>query len=372
MSTARVRIILILFVATWLAVPALAAPPVRIKDLTDVEGVRRNPLIGYGLVVGLQGTGDGTQAKFTIQSIANLLRRSGIAVPPDEIRVRNVAAVLVTADLPPFVRAGQRIDVQVSSMGDAKTLQGGQLLLTPLTGPDGEIYAAAQGAVSLGGAFLGGGGGNSVQKNHPTAGRIAEGAVVERTVPFTLRAGVPFNLLLRQPDFATANRVAAVINDHFSAPVAHAEDATAVRITPPETLAGDPVGLLAQLEALEARPDVVARIAINERTGTVVMGNDVRVSRVALAHGNLSIEVRTQLEASQPGPFSQKGETVVLPQREVVATEEPSHVVTLEEGVSVAELVNALNALGVSSRDMIAILQAIQAAGALHAELVLM
>ena len=349
-----------------------AAPAVRVKDLTQVEGVRTNALIGYGLVVGLQGTGDGTQAKFTIQSLANLLRRSGVTVPQSAIRVRNVAAVMVTAELAPFARPGQTLDVQVSSVGDAKSLQGGTLLMTPLSGPDGNVYAVAQGSVSIGGAFLGGGGGNSVQKNHPTAGRIPEGGTVERQVPMTLGGLESIRLLLDQGDFATASRIATAVNTYFGGAVARAEDPTSVRIMPPPELALDPVRLIAEIEAIEVRPDDFARVVINERTGTVVMGNEVRVSRVALAHGNLTIEIDTFLEASQPAPFSEKGRTKVLPQRDVTTEEGPNSVLTLEEGISVSELVDALNALGVSSRDMIAIFQAMRAAGALHAELVVL
>jgi len=350
----------------------VASPEVRVKDLARVEGVRTNPLIGYGLVVGLQGTGDGTQAAFTIQSLANILRRSGIAVPASAVRVRNVAAVTVTTDLPPFVRPGQNLDVQVSSLGDAKSLQGGTLLMTPLLGPDGNTYAVAQGSVSLGGSFLGGGGGNAVTKGHPTAGRITGGAVVEREVPVTLAGISSFRLLLNEPDFVTSARIAAAINSEFGKKVARAEDPVGVVLTPPQEFVGDPVGLLARVEAVLVRPDGVARVVINEKTGTVVMGADVRVSKVALAHGNLTVEVRTRLEASQPAPLSEKGETVVIPRTEVTAEEGPNRVLTLEDGVSVGDVVNALNALGVSSRDMIAIFQAMRAAGALHAELVLL
>jgi flagellar P-ring protein precursor FlgI len=364
---------LIVAVAVFLAEPLLASPEVRVKDLASIEGVRPNPLIGYGLVVGLQGTGDGTQAAFTIQSLANLLRRSGVTVPQSSIRVRNVAAVMVTAELLPFARPGQALDVQVSSMGDAKSLQGGTLLMTPLLGPDGGTYAVAQGAVSIGGAFLGGGAaGNTLQKNHPTAGRIPGGAIVERSVPVDLASASTFRLLLDEPDFANASRIADAINASFGPGSARAEDPVGVRVFPPSSLAGDPVGLLAKVQAVEVRPDSLARVVINEKTGTVVMGSDVRVSKVALAHGNLTVEVRTRLEVSQPLPYSPKGETVTVPVEEVATTEEPNSVIALEEGVSVGEIVQALNTLGVSARDMIAIFQAMRAAGALHAELVIL
>jgi flagellar P-ring protein precursor FlgI len=365
-------LVLLIAVATSLAVRTPAAPGIRIKDLTDVEGVRSNPVFGYGLVVGLLGTGDGTQAKFTIQSLANMLRNQGVNVPQETIRVRNAAAVMVTADLPPFARPGQRIDVLVSSIGDAKSLQGGTLLMTPLQGSDGQYYAVAQGAVSIGGAFLGGSGGGSVQKNHPTAGRITGGAVVEREVAVDLASFASLRLLLHQPDFATAERVAGSINGDFGEQLAWAEDAGAVRLAFPTTLAGDPVALISRVEALVVRPDTAARVVINERTGTIVLGNDVRISTVALSHGNLTIDVRVDREVSQPGPFSDRGRTVVVENESVSTVEEPDTVMTLEEGISVGELVNALNDMGATSRDMIAILQAMKAAGALHAEIVLL
>ena len=349
-----------------------AAPSVRVKDLVDVEGVRANPLIGYGLVTGLQGTGDGTQAKFTIQSLANILRRSGVSVPESSIRVRNVAAVMVTAELAPFVRPGQRLDVQVASIGDAKSLQGGMLLMTPLYGPDGQIYGVAQGPVSIGGAFLGGGGGNSVQKNHPTSGRVPKGAVIEREVPVDLQGNDSFRLLLHNADFATAGRIADAINAELGGAVARAEDPVGVRVVPPARYEDDPVGLLAKVEAVEVRPDLSARVVINERTGTVVLGGDVRISEIALAHGNLQVEISTDFYASQPAPFSERGETVVVPEREVFAQEGPSHILTLGDGATVRDVVESLNALGVTPRDMIAIFQAMRAAGALHAELVVM
>jgi flagellar P-ring protein precursor FlgI len=347
-----------------------AAPSVRVKELATIQGVRSNPLFGYGLVVGLKGTGDGTQAEFTTQSLANLLRRSGVSVPQSAIRVRNVAAVMVTADLPPFTRAGQRLDVQVSSIGDAKSLQGGTLLIAPLQGPDGATYAVAQGAVSIGGAFLGGGGGNSVTKNHPTTGRIPGGAIVEREVAGAFGDAGEFRLLLNQPDFATASRIVGAVNSSFGSAVARAEDAVSIVIDPPAEFASSGVSLLARIQEIEVEPDASARIVINEKTGTVVMGNDVRISTVALAHGNLTVEVGTYYETSQPMPFSENGETVVVPQTELYAEEGANSVITLKEGATVSEIVESLNDLGVSARDMIAILQAIRSAGALHAEIV--
>jgi len=361
--------ILCLLLATTLAAPVQAAPKVRVKDLASVEGVRSNPLIGYGLVVGLKGTGDGTQAEFTVQSLANMLLRSGVSVPQSAMRVKNAAAVMVTVELPPFVRAGQRLDVQVASIGDAKSLQGGLLLMTPLNGPDGKTYAVAQGAVSIGGAFLGGGGGNSVQKNHPTAGRIPSGAIIERRIPQALNQLGELRLLLREPDFATAARLAEAINVRFGFELARAEDAVGIRLNPPASLAESPVELLADVQEVEVEPDTIAKIIINEKTGTVVMGNDVRISTVALAHGNLTVEVVRYKEFAPPGLFSE-GQATVVPQTEVSTREEPNSVITLEEGVTVSEVVEALNELGVSARDMIAIFQAMRAAGALYAEIV--
>jgi len=368
MSTLRSLTVLSML-AVMLVGAAHAAPMVRVKDLASVEGVRSNPLIGYGLVVGLKGTGDGTQAEFTIQSLANVLRRSGVSVPQSAIRVKNVAAVMITVELPPFARAGQRLDVQVASIGDAKSLQGGMLLMSPLIGPDGNTYAVAQGAVSIGGAFLGGGGGNSIQKNHPTAGRIPSGAIIERQVPQALHQLDELRLLLREPDFATSSRLAKAINQRFGFELAHAEDAVGIRLDPPEDLAANPVDLLADVQEVEVEPDSTAKIIINEKTGTVVMGNEVRISTVALAHGNLTVEVLKHNDFAPPGLFSE-GQATPVPQTELIAREGPNSVITLEDGVTVREVVEAFNDLGVSARDMIAIFQAMRAAGALHAEIV--
>lgn len=366
-----VRSLTLLFVAAlWM--PAIhSAPEVRIKDLARVEGVRGNPLIGYGLVVGLQGTGDGTQASFTIQSLANVLRRSGISVPAGSLRVKNVAAVMVTAELPPFARASQRLDVTVSSIGDAKSLRGGTLLMTPLSGPDGQVYAVAQGQISLGGGFTAGGGGSSVVNNHPTVGTIPMGAMIEHRVMLTLDSFQVVRLLINRPDFNTAHRVAEEINATFGPGTATAEDPATVRVDPPSGYADDLVGLISRLESIRVRPDAAARVVVNERTGTVVMGNQVRISTVALAHGSLTIEVDTTLDVSQPAPLSD-GETTIVPRTDIYVEEGPNRVIALEEGITVAELVQALNELGVSAGDMVAIFQAMSAAGALHAELVLL
>lgn len=342
----------------------------RIKDLVTVEGVRSNLLVGYGIVVGLKGTGDGDQTKFTVQSIVNMLERFGIRVPRAQVKLKNAAAVMVTAELPPFVKPGQRIDVLVSSIGDAKSLQGGTLLLTPLKGPDGQVYALAQGPVSIGG-FGAGGAGATVQVNHPTVGRVPNGAIVERTVPVALNGKEALTLSFRETDFTTVSRAVSAINAYLHGPFAQALDGRTIKLLVPPKYRGRVVALLADVGDLEVEPDVPARVVIDERTGTVVIGENVRVSRVAVAHGNLSVEIRETPQVVQPQPFA-RGETVVVPRTEVKAKEEKARVVVLEEGASIGELVRALNAVGATPRDLIAVLQAIKAAGALQAELVIM
>jgi len=341
----------------------------RIKDLVTVEGVRANQLVGYGLVVGLKGTGDGDQTKFTVQSVVNMLERFGIRVPRAQVKLKNVAAVMVTAELPPFVKPGQRIDVLVSSIGDAKSLQGGTLLLTPLRGPDGKVYALAQGPVSIGG-FGAAGAGAAVQVNHPTVGRVPNGAVVERAVPVNLNGRDHLLLSFRVTDFTTVSRAVSAINAALHGPYASALDGRTLRLTVPPAFRGRVVELLARVGELEVEPDMPARVVIDERTGTVVMGENVRISRVAVAHGNLSVEIRETPQVVQPQPFA-GGQTAVVPRTQIRAREQKARVVVLEEGASIGELVRALNAVGATPRDLIAVLQAIKAAGALQAELVI-
>ncbi|UCF66051.1 MAG: flagellar basal body P-ring protein FlgI [Acidobacteriota bacterium] len=343
---------------------------VPLRDIVDVYGVRDNQLVGYGLVVGLAGTGDGTQAKFTIQSLANALRRMGVVVPPAAIRVRNAAAVMVTADLPAFARPGTRIDVNVASVGDAKSLTGGTLLRTPLQGPDGRVYALAQGPLSLGGGFTASGGGASVSKNHTTAGTVPAGALVERSVGVDIAGRTTFDLQLREPAFTTAHRIEQALRQAFTDGVARAVDAGTVHVSVPSSLHDRPVEFLSLALAVEIRPDVPARVVLNERTGTVVLGGDVKLSRVAITHGSLTISVAETFAVSQPPPFSQQGETVVVPEGDVLADEEQARSLTVGEGTRVEDLVDALQKIGVTPRDMIAIFEAIRAAGALHAELV--
>ncbi len=351
-----------------LALPQFALA-VRIKDIAAFDGVRDNQLIGYGLVVGLNGTGDSDQTKFPVQSLVNTLERMGITINRADITVKNVAAVMVTAVLPPFAKQGNSIDVLVSSVGDSKSLAGGTLLMTPLKGADSQVYAVAQGGV-LTNSFSYGGQAASVQKNHPTAGRVPGGALVERELPNVLAGRNHLRLNLHQPDFTTAARVEAVINNRFKSAVASLTDPGSVQLTIPEEYQGKPVEFVAALERLEVTPDVMARVVLNERTGTIVMGENVRISTVAVSHGNLTLYVKETPQVSQPAPFSSTGDTKVVPRTTVKVTEEKKSLAVLQQGANIGDVVRALNALGVTPRDLIGIMQAIKAAGALNAELV--
>lgn len=361
-----------------LALPALLAfggtgalaAPVRVKELVDVQGVRENALYGYGLVVGLSGTGDSERVFFTSQSISGMLGRLGIRIDPKEVRVRNVAAVMVTARLPSFSRPGTRIDVNVSSMGNARSLAGGVLLISPLTGPDGVVYALAQGPVQAGG-FEAAAAGSRVQKNQPTSGSVPGGATIERAVTPDLEKA-PVLLGLRRPDFTTSLRIATAINENLKEEAARALDPASVEIKVPAAWKGKVVGLLAQLEALEVDPDQRARIVVSERTGTIVAGQGVRIRAVAVAHGGLQIAVSQQPIISQPGPLSQGGRTVQARAAAVDVKESTKTAVGLPATSSVDDLVKALNLLGVGPRDLIAVLQAMKAAGAIDADLEVM
>jgi len=351
---------------------APAAPrAARVKDFVSVKGVRHNQVIGYGLVVGLAGTGDKPQTEFTVQSLASMLSKMGIGVDAENVKVKNVAAVMVTAKLPAFARTGARIDVVVSSLGDASSLEGGTLVMTPLLGTDGNVYAVAQGPISTNGFAVSGGAGSSVSKNHPTVARIPGGATVEREVPYWLDGKREFELALGQPDFTTALRTARVINRHFERELASARDAGTVTVRVPPDFGEDVVRFMAQVESLEVQPDVRARVVMNERTGTVVMGHDVRVDTVAVSHGNLSVTISATNAVSQPLPFSD-GETTPVTNEDISAVEEPAGLVLIDGPVTIGELVRGLNAMGVTPRDLIAILQAIKTAGALSADLELM
>lgn len=343
----------------------------RVKDLAMISGARDNQLVGYGLVAGINGDGDKNPI-YTLQAIANLLQRQGINVPSATLSSKNVAAVMVTAEIPAFKKPGSRIDITISSMGDAKTLQGGVLLQTPLLGADGEVYAVAQGPISIGGFSAGtdGGGGASVQKNHPTVGQIIGGAFVEREIPMEIVRDNALELLLREPDFTSAARLAVVINGVFPNS-ASALDSTTVRVRLPEGMEGTTVDFIARLEALEVSADTPARIVINERTGTIVATSRIRIAACAVSHGNLTITVASSLDVSQPSPLSQQGETVVTPRTETNAEEERSGLIPLPEMPTIEKVASALNSLGVTPRDMMSIFTAMKQAGALQAELIL-
>lgn len=372
------RVLTALILAGLLALPVLAdeqplPAPVRvarIKDLTSVQGIRDNLLIGYGLVVGLNGTGDKQQTFFSVQTLGNMLQRMGVNVQANiaTIQVRNIAAVFVTATLPPFARPGLKLDVTVSSIGDAKSLSGGTLLLTPLSAADGRVYAVAQGPLVIGG-YSAGGGGNAKVVNHPLVGRVPFGALVERDSSLDLAQMSSLSLLLRDEDFDTAREVATVINRELGGPTARVVDSRRIDIADVKSAAGDVPALMARIGDLTIRTKPVARVIVNERTGTVVLGGNVTISACSILHGNLSIQVTTELQVSQPTSFSKTGQTAVVPQTQVQAQEAPTQVVQLKEGATVEELVRGLQTIGATARDIIAILQAIKAAGSLNADL---
>jgi flagellar P-ring protein precursor FlgI len=359
-------------VTAWSTARADAGKPavrqVRLKDISTVEGVRDNMLIGYGLVVGLKKTGDSQQALFPTQTLANILQRMGVQINVASVQVRNVAAVFVTATLPPFARPGTRIDVTVASVGDAKTIEGGLLLLTPLHSSDGQVYAVAQGPLTIAG-YTAGGHGTSVQVNHPTVGRIADGAIVERDVSVDLSHLTHVSLLLREPDFAVARDAAVSINKELGAEAAHAIDGSRVEVATAGLAGNGITSLLARIGGVLVSVAPVAKVVINERTGTIVLGSDVSLGSCSILQGSLSVDITTTFEVSQPAPFSPKGETVVVPQASVEAKESPAQQVRLKEGATVEDLVRGLQAIGASARDIIAILQAVKAAGALQADL---
>jgi flagellar P-ring protein precursor FlgI len=358
--------------AAWAAeVPFRAYATSRIKDLANVEGVRQNQLIGYGLVVGLNGTGDTlNNIPFTKQSLQAMLERLGVNVRGATMRTGNVAAVMVTANLPAFGTQGTRIDVTASALGDAKSLQGGTLLVTPLLGADGNVYAVAQGSLAIGG-FQAEGDAAKIVRGVPTVGRIANGAIIEREIDFALNRLSQVRLALRNADFTTAKRIAAAINDFLGASTAEPLDQSTVQVNVPKQYAGNVVSLLTEIEQLQIEPDLAARIVIDERSGIIVMGRDVRVSTVAVAQGNLTVTISESPQVSQPAPFS-RGQTRVVPRTRIGVSEEGKKLAMVREGVSLQQLVDGLNALGIGPRDLIAILQAIKAAGAIQADLEVM
>jgi flagellar P-ring protein FlgI len=340
---------------------------VMVRDITTITGIRENPLLGYGVVVGLKRTGDSQQTIFTNQTLANLLQRLGVQIPPAAIQVRNIASVMVTASLPPFAGPGTALDVTVSSIGDAKSLEGGVLLLTSLHADNGQVYAEAQGPLTLGGYTVGGGG-NSKEVNHVTVGRIPGGGTVERDTSIDLSHLKVLSLSLREPDFTAARDVAAAINHEFGKNVAAALDSRHVDVNIPESGVTSVPTLIAQVQNVALSIHPPAKVVMNERTGTIVMGGDVKLSPVSVLHGDLTVEVSTTLMVSQPEALS-KGTTEVVPQTEVHAHEGPARSIALKEGASVEELINGLHAMGATAHDIVAILQAIKAAGGLQAEL---
>lgn len=345
----------------------------RIKDVVEFEGVRNNMLVGYGLVVGLNGTGDSlNQSPFTQQSIIGMLERLGVNIRDESMKTKNIAAVMVTATLPPFTNQGAHIDVTVSSLGDAKSLQGGTLLVTPLLGADGQVYSVAQGPVAVPG-FSAQGDAGSVSQGVPTTGRISSGAIVEREIPFELASMTSTRLSLRNPDFTTARRIAAAINNHLQAVTAVAQNPASVEVKMPAGYSAGMVSLITDIEQLKIEPDQIARVVIDERSGVIVMGKDVRISTVALAQGNLTIRITETPQVSQPAPFSQGGTTTTVARSDIqVDTGSDKKIALLPEGVSLQELVTNLNALGVGPRDIITILQSIKASGALQADIQVM
>lgn len=355
---------------TLLLGPASAVS--RIKDIADFEGVRENQMIGYGLVVGLNGTGDSlNNSPFTRQSLQSMLERMGVNTVAEELRTANVAAVMVTANLPAFATPGTRIDVNVSALGDSASLQGGTLLVTPMMGADGQTYAIAQGSLAIGG-FSVQGDAASLTRGVPTSARISNGALVEREVGFELATLEKLRIALRNPDFTTARRVALAINDLMGQPIAEPKDPGTVQLYLPKSFNGNIVDLITDIEQLLIEPDLPAKVVIDEDTGVIVMGREVQISTVAVAQGNLTVMVSEFADVSQPAPFSD-GETTVIPNTEITAGEEiETQLAVISSGVSLQELVDGLNMLGIGPRDMISILQAIKAAGALQAEIEVM
>jgi flagellar P-ring protein precursor FlgI len=341
---------------------------VLIRDITTISGIRDNPLVGFGIVVGLKGTGDRQQTIFTVQTLANVLLRMGVQIPASTVQVRNVAAVIVTASLPPFAHPGTTLDITVSSVGDAKSLEGGILLLTALRGPDGEVYAEGQGPLTLGGYVASQGAGNSKQVNHATVGRVPAGGIVERDTSIDLAQLKTLSFELRESDFTASRDVANVINSEFGKEIANSVDGRRIDINVAQSGISSVPTLISKIQHLSLSVSPPARVIMNERTGTIVMGGDVKLSPVSVLHGDLTVEVTTTFAVSQPAPNS-KGTTTVVPETQVKADEGPARSIQLKEGASVEELINGLHTMGASAHDIVAILQAIKAAGGLQAEL---
>ncbi len=347
---------------------------VRIGDVANILGVRTNQLVGYGLVAGLDGTGDGSSEYFTIQSIANVLKKMGVTLSDSlvsSLKTKNVAAVMVTATLPPFVKQGDRIDVSVSSIGDAKSLQGGTLLMTPLKAGNGNIYAVAQGAVSIGGFNLGSGGGNKIRKNHATAGRIPNGAIVEKEVDVNINAKNEITYSLKRPDFTLSTEIAKSINRFYRRSIAFPQDSGSVKVIVPNLYKGNVVEFISQINQLSVTAISKPIVVLDEKTGTVVVGGDVTIEPISISHGNLTVTVETVKNVSQPNPLS-KGKTKVINNKSVSVKESKGTFLTFSKGAKVSDLVSALNKAGATPRDMMAIFQSIKAAGALNADLEMM
>lgn len=348
--------------------PAYSATS-RIKDIVEIEGVRDNVLVGYGLVVGLNGTGDSiNNSPYTEESLISMLERMGVNVRGKNFKTENVAAVVVTATMPPFMTQGQRLDITVSSIGDSSDLLGGTLLVTPLYAADGDVYAVGQGPVATN-AFQAQGAAESVTQNIPTTARISNGAIIEREIDFRLNDMNKVRLSLRNPDFTTARRIAKEINRAMKAPIAKATDPSTVHVTAPTSYQGKMFDLITDIERLSVRPDTIAKVIIDEGSGTIVMGSDVRISEVAIAQGSLTIRITETPQVSQPDPFSEGGETVVVPRTNINVQRGDEKFTVVNSGVTIQELVGSLNSLGVSPRDIITILQSIKASGALQADI---
>lgn len=366
-------LIAILVMTIILVIPRNADANSRIKDITDFEGVRENQLVGYGLVAGLNGTGDNIKSMvFTRESLIAMLERLGVNARDGQLKSKNIAAVMVTANLPPFARQGSRVDVTVSALGDATDLQGGTLLVTPLMGADGEVYAVAQGQLAVGG-FQAKGKSQTINKGVPTSARIASGAIIEREILFNLNNLKDINIALKNPDFTTSKRIADAMNVFLGSPYAKSIDSGTVNLQIPEKYKDNIVSLMTQIEQLKVQPDQLAKVVIDENSGIIVIGQNVKIDKVAIAQGNLTIKVTERPMVSQPMPFARRGDTVVVDRTEIQFDEDAEkRLDVIDTGVNLQELVDGLNSLGVGPRDMISILQAIKASGSLQADIEVM
>jgi flagellar P-ring protein precursor FlgI len=364
--------LLVVLAAVVVLTPSAAQETSRLKDLAFLEGTTKEPLVGYGLVVGLNGSGDGYSVENTSNSIAMLLEKLDVTISPRDLKAKNVAAVIVTGTLDPNTNVGGLIDVKVNSLNDATSLEGGHLVMTPLRAADGTICVLAQGSVSIGGFNVKSGAGNSYRKNHAQAGLVSNGGSVKVRLDGNFIRGGRLAWLLHNPDFVTASAVAASINRNFGSGTAQAKDAQRIQVTIPVEESTDPVGFIARMSELEARSDAVARVVVNERTGTIIVGKNVQLKEAAVAHGNLKVIVNTYYDVSQPSSFSRRGDTVVVPEVNTDVQDHEAQVLRVPDTSTVADVVGVLNDIGASPRDIIAILEALKRAGSLQAELILM